>query len=209
MTIGERIKDIRKEGGLTLVKFGERLGISPQAISYLEKGANAPSDQTIRSICREFHVNEDWLRTGAGDMRQPTTQDDLWKIIHSRGLGQADYVLISEIMDLPEDARKAIIAAVLRFADKVNHADPISEIAGESPVEERPSKHSEEERLSEEEIRRRVADYEASLRRRERLKDEIAEEKMKSAVIASGFKLSGTSGKPVTSGNTGETGGTA
>lgn len=59
---------MRKELGLNQEKFGERLGVGKTAISKLEKGYNNLTEQMARSICREFNVNEDWLRTGEGDM---------------------------------------------------------------------------------------------------------------------------------------------
>lgn len=68
MTINERVKAVRKskEVNLTLEKFGERLGIKKSTLSAIETGRNALTEQNIRSICREFNVNEDWLRTGEG-----------------------------------------------------------------------------------------------------------------------------------------------
>lgn len=71
-----RIKAVRKTLGLTLDKFGERLGISNSACSALETGKNKPSEQTIRAICREFGVNEIWLRTGAGEMFRPEEESE-------------------------------------------------------------------------------------------------------------------------------------
>lgn len=67
MNSGERIKWLRKELGLTLDKFGEKVGVGKTAISKLEKGENNLSDQMALSICREYGVNEDWLRSGAGE----------------------------------------------------------------------------------------------------------------------------------------------
>ena len=116
MNIGERIKRIRDENGLTLTKFGGRLGVSAQAISLIEKGTNAPSEQTVRSICREFRINEEWLRTGEGEPRQATYQDALWDIVQARGLDHADYALIAGIMEMPAETRKAIISAILVVA---------------------------------------------------------------------------------------------
>lgn len=68
MTQGERIKGLRKSLGLTLEKFGERLGVGKTAISKLEKGENNVTDQMCKSICREFNANETWLRDGEGEM---------------------------------------------------------------------------------------------------------------------------------------------
>ena len=71
MTQGERIKEARKYLGLTLEKFGEKLGVGKTAISKLEKGERNLTDQMVKSICREFSINEEWLRTGSGNMRIP------------------------------------------------------------------------------------------------------------------------------------------
>lgn len=71
MTQGERIKEARKYLGLTLEKFGEKLGVGKTAISKLEKGERNLTDQMVKSICREFSISEEWLRTGSGNMRIP------------------------------------------------------------------------------------------------------------------------------------------
>jgi transcriptional regulator with XRE-family HTH domain len=66
--MNERIKELRKTLGLTMEKFGERLGVKSSAINKIEKGMNNVTDQMFVSICREFKVNEDWLRDGTGEM---------------------------------------------------------------------------------------------------------------------------------------------
>lgn len=67
MTDGERVKEIRKTLGYTLDKFGEKIGIKKSALSLIENGKNTLTEQNIKSICREFGVREDWLRTGEGE----------------------------------------------------------------------------------------------------------------------------------------------
>lgn len=76
MTQGERLRNIRKTLNLTLEKFGEKLGVGKTAISKLEKGENSITDQMMLSICREYNVNENWLRTGEGDMFIKMTRND-------------------------------------------------------------------------------------------------------------------------------------
>jgi len=66
--MNERVKELRKELGLSGEKFGERIGIRRSAVSNLESGRNNLTEQMIISICREFNVNEEWLRHGTGDM---------------------------------------------------------------------------------------------------------------------------------------------
>lgn len=68
MTMHERIKNLRKESGLTQAEFGARIGITFSSVSLLEKGTNNPSEQTIRAICSEFNINRDWLVDGVGQM---------------------------------------------------------------------------------------------------------------------------------------------
>lgn len=66
--MNERIKYLRKEMlKLTQEKFGERLGVGKSVLSQIENGRSGVTEQMFRSICREFSVNEDWLRNGTGD----------------------------------------------------------------------------------------------------------------------------------------------
>ena len=75
MTQGERIKEIRKYLNLTMEKFGGRLGVGRTAISNIENNNRNLTDQMAVSICREFDVNETWLRTGEGEMFVPKTRN--------------------------------------------------------------------------------------------------------------------------------------
>lgn len=76
-----RIKALRKEiankcGKCTMEDFGERIGVSRDVIANLEYGRVEPNNIIIKSICREFDVNETWLRTGEGEMFLPKSLDD-------------------------------------------------------------------------------------------------------------------------------------
>lgn len=68
MTIGERIKEVRKSNGLTQQKFADRLSLKRNTIANYEINLIEPSDRTISDVCRIFGVNEVWLRTGEGEM---------------------------------------------------------------------------------------------------------------------------------------------
>lgn len=63
-----RISSIRKAIGFNQDAFAEKLGLTKNFISLIETGKRIPSDRTIKDICREFNVNEDWLRNGTGEM---------------------------------------------------------------------------------------------------------------------------------------------
>lgn len=74
-SIAERIKEVRKQNGLTQQKFADRIGAKQNTIAQYEIGRNAPIDPVIASICREFNINESWLRTGEGEMLKPVNRD--------------------------------------------------------------------------------------------------------------------------------------
>lgn len=75
MDINERIKELRIALGLSGEKFGEKLGVTKVAISNIERGNRNLTEQMFKSICREFKVNEDWLRTGEGEMFKPVNKN--------------------------------------------------------------------------------------------------------------------------------------
>lgn len=72
-----RIKQLRKSMGLTQTDFGEKIGVKGNTITNYETGLRNPTDAVVLSICREFSVNEEWLRTGNGEMFLGTKKDDL------------------------------------------------------------------------------------------------------------------------------------
>ena len=75
-TIGERIKEVRKQNGLTQQAFADKLGLKRNTVGGYEINSVTPSDRTILDICQEFGISEKWLRTGEGDMRIPMSRDE-------------------------------------------------------------------------------------------------------------------------------------
>lgn len=69
--MNERLKKLRKALDMTQQEFADKIGISRGNIGAYEVGKNALSDAVVSLICREFDVNEEWLRTGKGDMFLP------------------------------------------------------------------------------------------------------------------------------------------
>ena len=74
--MNDRIIQVRKNNGLTQEAFGARIGLSRNFIWMIERGDRLPSDRTISDICREFNINEKWLRTGEGEMFQPKSRNE-------------------------------------------------------------------------------------------------------------------------------------
>ncbi len=74
--MNERIRELRKLLGFTLEKFGAPLGVGKTAISKIENGERGVTDQMVKSICREYNVNEEWLIDGIGEMFTEIDRDD-------------------------------------------------------------------------------------------------------------------------------------
>lgn len=78
MSIGKRMRQLRKSLGLTQSDFGEPIGLKQAIIGQMENGSRSITDRTVSDICREFDVSETWLRTGEGEMfRKLTTLDEI------------------------------------------------------------------------------------------------------------------------------------
>lgn len=107
--MNERVKELRKALGLTLDKFGERLGVTKQTVSRIENGINNVTDQMFKSICREFNVREEWLRTGEGEMFVPASTFNLDEFVKSKGASDLELEIVKAYFELDEDVRDTII----------------------------------------------------------------------------------------------------
>jgi len=120
--VKERIRQLRKKLGLTQEEFGSRLGITKSSISTMENGKSKPSDQTICFMCREFGVNETWLRTGKGDMLQSTSrQKELSAILADIAKDEPTVKnkFIHALSMLPDEAYPIIIESILLCAEQL------------------------------------------------------------------------------------------
>ncbi len=70
----DRIKSLRKSLDMTQQEFADKIGLKRNSVASYEIGKNYPMDTVIKSICREFNVNEEWLRTGEGEMFEELTE---------------------------------------------------------------------------------------------------------------------------------------
>lgn len=103
MTQGERIREVRSALGLTLEKFGDRLGVTKVAISNIEKGNRNLTEQMTKAICREFNVDYIWLTTGDGEMFIDSDDDFMERI---------DRIMAGE-----DDVRKNLFKFMLELSD--------------------------------------------------------------------------------------------
>lgn len=113
-----RIKKIRKQLDLSQAAFGARIGVSAAGVSQFEKGVNLPSNATILNICREFNVNEDWLRTGYGAMFMEISRAEMAARIVGNAIADGDDFIISTFVALGQ-LTPAQWAVVKDFVDKI------------------------------------------------------------------------------------------
>lgn len=120
----ERIKYIRKEVGLTQVEFGEKIGVKGNTVTGYEKGLRNPTDAVILSICREFNVNENWLRNGEGPIYKER-DGSFTEMLSDIDDSDDDFIknIIRIYMELDEDSKAALKKVAKKMAEKYQKQD--------------------------------------------------------------------------------------
>lgn len=108
MTIGDRIKIVREELDFTQAVFAEKLGTARNTIANYEIGRREPMESTIKSICREFNVNYDWLKYGEGEMLDALPETLVDELAQEFSLDDLDRRIILGYLQLSETDRAAI-----------------------------------------------------------------------------------------------------
>ncbi|MCI9410808.1 MAG: helix-turn-helix transcriptional regulator [Eubacterium sp.] len=127
-TIGERIKFLRKQIlNNTQKDFGLQIGLKPNSVSDIENGKNNVTEQTLKVICREFNINEEWLRTGKGDMYDILIND--FTLVISDLIEKSDpvYDVIIDILKtyrtLDDKSKTVIQNFILQLTDAIKNKD--------------------------------------------------------------------------------------
>lgn len=121
-TINERIKTLRSTLGMKQVDFANKISRTQAVFSKYESGAIAITDRTVADICREFNVNEQWLRAGDGPMfKQQDNLDnmltaDVAKLVRSSD--EFTKKLIHNYLSLPQEARDEVKKFILKLAQE-------------------------------------------------------------------------------------------
>ncbi|RKJ47513.1 XRE family transcriptional regulator [bacterium 1XD42-1] len=135
----ERLKKLRKMLGLTQREFGERIGVKPNTIATYEIGRNEPIDAVVSLICREFNVNEVWLRTGKEPMFAEISEDEELTQIFS-AIAVSDDALIKRIIraywKLNDNEKEIVRKLIDGFSVNVNSNTKIEKIASPAVVKE-------------------------------------------------------------------------
>lgn len=133
--MNERIKELRKKLGLNQTEFGKRIGLSQNSISYMEKTPGDSSEQTIKMICHEFGVSEQWLRTGEGEMFAPAAAPDLLETLaETYHLDYLSRELLRTYLELDEQGRAAASRFIMQLTASVQNAEDAMQQAAQLPA---------------------------------------------------------------------------
>ena len=127
MTINERVKMLRKELSLNQKDFGSRIGLGQGGVSWMENPVNNVTNQTIRLICDTFKVNENWLRTGAGEMFAPKEILGVLEMLQNEmELSTSEIDAIRAFVAMPQERRQAGIRFIMDFAHELENLPPMA-----------------------------------------------------------------------------------
>lgn len=157
-TITARINLVLKETKVTKSELARKLKISPSAVTQICSGKNNPSEQTITLICKEFGLNEEWLRSGKGEMFAVQQEDILEEMAAAHGLSPDFAAIMKRLMKLPPDVQDQIVEAVFAAADEIQRNRPETETPYQRDArllrEEADAVEQEGERLSASDLRK-------------------------------------------------------
>lgn len=115
----ERLKELRKKLGITQQEFADRIGIKRNSYANYETGRNTPIDAIVKSICREFNVNESWLRTGEGNLFLPEDREAEILRLANKLLTEPDGTFKSTIISAILETNSEDWEALERFIDRI------------------------------------------------------------------------------------------
>lgn len=125
-TIAERIKEVRKGADLTQREFAERIGAKQNTVAQYEIGRNVPIDPVINSICREFGVNEVWLRTGEGEpFQEETRQEQIMRFATQTVKGSDEFrkAFVSMLAKMDSEDWSALAKIFDKLADEIKKSE--------------------------------------------------------------------------------------
>ena len=123
MNIGDRIKRVRKYLDLTQREFGERIGLKGNTIAQYELGRSNPVDSALSLMIREYNINEEWLRTGEGEMFKAAPTDVLDQLASEYNLSNASYIVVEKFVNLKPEKRNELIEFFLEVSKAIIESD--------------------------------------------------------------------------------------
>lgn len=129
ITTSDRVKKIRNHLDMTQQDFADRIGLRRNSLSQIETGTNGVTEQTIKAICREYNVNEEWLRTGEGEMFMQTDDDILTAVTKEIGLDEFGVRALRAYLKLTPAGKAIMKDYILSIA--AEYAETKSNVSGD------------------------------------------------------------------------------
>ena len=130
--IHDRIKELRKHLKMNQTDFGMKLNLSQTAIGQYENGTRNITDRSISQICTTFHISENWLRTGQGEMYEETETTLFAAFAKQYDLSEAEQKAARYLLQLSSQERQQILHHVVGLAEAITSDDqPSSDIDSE------------------------------------------------------------------------------
>ena len=127
----DRIKYVRKTvANMNQTKFGEIIGVKQGTVAAYESGDRTPIDAVVVAICREFDINETWLRTGEGEMQREISDSE--KILAW---------VTDVLMDKPDSFRRQLVEVLVELTPE--QLDIMNQVA-DKLIEKRTQKKEEQ-----------------------------------------------------------------
>ncbi len=108
--LNKRIKKIRKALELTQQTFANRIGSTQNIIASYESGRRNPSNAVINNICKEFNINEEWLRTGKGEMLDKENLFSLDEFLKKQNATELEIEIVKLIFSFDRETRANLIS---------------------------------------------------------------------------------------------------
>lgn len=166
----ERVKELRLILGLTLEKFGEKLGVTKQTVSRIENGVNNLTEQMLISICNTNwdgkRVNEDWLRGNSDQMFRTDTNSELEALAEKYKLSDMEHTFLEGYFKIPSARRESFFETLNMIFSAVHEGDSAASEQVPSDVPDLPGTNLDD--LSDEEIGKLY-------RRSKKIETEVAE----------------------------------
>lgn len=147
-----KVKELRKALGLTLEKFGEKLGVGKNAISRIETGKSNLTDQMLKAICNVNwdgkHVNEEWFYGNSEEMFKSDPGSELKALAEKYQMSDMEYAFLEEFFKLDPSRREDFFKTL----DKVFSAVHASSDAEKPKAKRQPSAELNLEKMSNEEL---------------------------------------------------------
>ena len=125
MQLKDRLREVRKSQPkkVTQETFAESLGTTRNAIVSYELGKVIPSDTFIQLLCTKFNINEHWLRTGEGEMKETGAADIFATFAAQHNLTPAEREVMRYCFFLPPADRAALLTHITNLADTIRAAE--------------------------------------------------------------------------------------